>query len=230
MLPDFIEVCPIQLPGKENRIKEKPFADIDRAAEVLKEVLQPELDRPYAFYGHSIGAFITYRLAYQLWKESGIKPKHLFVGAYTAPTILPNPVITIMRKKFKTIGYSDIPGPDFLSAAAPEQINEILELLGEEDGVNEELSRLLLPTRLSELKLVSSYKSIDKEIFDIPITAIHGDKDDVVTEEEMNTWNKLTTGAFKLHIVHGDHLFLRKSQTKKQVLKIISQALESYKF
>src|SRR5437667_2943795 len=116
MLPNYVEVCPVQLPGKGNRVKEKAFTDIGRATEVLKQVLLPELDCPYAFYGHSSGALLAYRLAYKLWSEIGNKPGHLFVGAYSSPTILPNPVISLAREKFQEIGYDEIPNPEILSS------------------------------------------------------------------------------------------------------------------
>ncbi|MBY9086489.1 polyketide synthase dehydratase domain-containing protein, partial [Paenibacillus sp. HN-1] len=207
-LPDGIEVCPIQLPGKENRIKEKAFVHIDRAVEILKEVLLPELDRPYAFYGHSAGALIAYSLAYKLWKEADIKPKHLFVGAYSSPTILPNPLLAFTRDKFKNIGYEDIPGPDILSAMTPEQFENILNVITSEFDANQELVRLYLPTRLSELQMVNSYQPTGEAVFDVPITAVHGKGDEKVQEQEMNAWSELTKGIFKLHEVSGDHLFL----------------------
>ncbi|EJQ37437.1 hypothetical protein IEE_05223 [Bacillus cereus BAG5X1-1] len=231
-MPNFIEVCPIQLPGKENRIKEKPINHIDQAVEILKQVIQPELDCPYAFYGHSIGALIAYRLAYKLWKDVDNKPIHLFAGAYTSPIIQPNPVITLTREKFKAIGMKDIPHPDILASTTPEQIRKIqdvFEVFLEETGVyDEELSRLLLPTRLSDLHLVQSYNCINETTFDVPITAIHGKDDNVVSEQDMLYWNKLTNGGFKIHTIPGDHFFLHENQSQKQLLNLISWVLESH--
>ncbi|PEE48966.1 hypothetical protein COM71_02745 [Priestia megaterium] len=228
-LPDYIEVCPIQLPGKENRIKEKAFVDIDIATDVLKQVILPELDRPYAFYGHSIGAFFAYRLAYKLWKEIDNKPKHLFVGAYSSPTILPNPLVSFTRQKFREIGYEDIPGPEILSSIKSESLDRILGVITSELDINKELVRLLLPTRLSELQIVKDYNSIDKSIFNVPITAIHGKMDDKVSEQDMSDWSKLTSSAFKLCTLPGDHLFLREEQNQKQLLELLSKDLEKYK-
>ncbi|UJF34781.1 type I polyketide synthase [Paenibacillus hexagrammi] len=227
-LPDYIEVCPIQLPGKENRVKEKAFDQMDRAVEVMKEVLLPELDRPYAFYGHSAGALLVYCLAYRLWKEIDNKPMHLFVGAYSSPTILPNPLISFTREKFKNIGYGDIPGPDILSSISPEQYEDMVNVITSENDVNQELVRLYLPTRLAELQMVNSYRAAEEAGFDVPITAIHGKRDDKVQEHEMYAWKELTQGTFELHEVSGDHLFLREDQNQEQLLEIISQDLEKY--
>jgi surfactin synthase thioesterase subunit len=229
MLPDYVEVCPIQLPGKENRVKEKAFIDMGRATEVLKQVLLPELDRPYAFYGHSVGAHLAYRLAYKLWSEIDNKPGHLFVGAYSSPTILPNPVVSLAREKFKEIGYDDIPDPESLSSIKPEKKGEMLEMLLSTTDVDMELLRLLLPTALAELQMVRDWNMVDKLIFDIPITAIHGKRDDKVRESEMHAWQELTKGPFTLHTLPGDHLFLLENQDQKQLLELISRDLEKYK-
>jgi surfactin synthase thioesterase subunit len=229
MLPDHVEVCPIQLPGKENRMKEKAFTDIGRAIDILKQVLTPLLDRPYAFYGHSMGSLLAYRLAYKLWSEIDIKPGHIFAGAYSSPTILPNPFLWSTREKFKEIGYDDIPDPESLSSIPPEKIDEMLAVVFARWGISIELLRLLLPTTLAEMQIVRNCNIVDKLIFDVPITAIHGKFDEVIEESEMHAWRKLTTGPFTLHIVPGDHRFLNKDQAQKQLLELISRDLEKYK-
>jgi surfactin synthase thioesterase subunit len=237
MLPDYIEVCPIQLPGKENRVKEKAFTDVRRAIDVLKQVLLPELDRPYAFYGHSMGALIAYQLAYKLWSEMDNKPAHLFVGAYSSPTIQPNPLLSAIREKFKESGYDDIPDPESLSSIPPDKIDEILAMIvsmvGEDalrlnPNISLEVLRLFLPTNLAELQMGRNSNIVDKTIFDVPIIAIHGKLDDKVTESEMQAWQQLTQGPFTLHTLPGDHLFLHENQDQKQLLALLAQELEKY--
>ena len=220
-LPDFIEVCPVQLPGRENRIKEKGFTNINTLVEILAKVIESELDRPYAFYGHSMGALIAYRLAYQLWENGGNKPAHLLVGAYSSPSILPNPALKLMIEKFKTIGFDDVPGPEIASSVTPAKLKKIAKFFDTifgnslETVVNEELARLLLPQQLSELQIVKSHVSNSAILFDLPITAFHGNKDQVVNEQEMNAWKELTKGSFTLHLIDYPICFLMKIRIKK---------------
>ncbi|GMQ63944.1 SDR family NAD(P)-dependent oxidoreductase [Vallitalea maricola] len=228
-LPDDVEICPIQLPGKENRIKEKPFIDINMAVDTLKNILLQELDVPYGFYGHSIGALIAYRLAYQLWKELDNKPKHLFVGAYTSPVIQPNPLITYRKEKFEAMGFDDIPNPDIISSVSDEQLVKVLKVIDFNSNINDEVLKALLPTVLSELKMVKDYKNMDEDIFDIPITAFHGIDDDVVKEKEMRLWCKLTKNKFRFHTLSGNHLFLHEEQSQEKLLKLIAWDLNNYK-
>jgi acyl transferase domain-containing protein/surfactin synthase thioesterase subunit/acyl carrier protein len=237
-LPASVEVCPVQLPGKENRVKEKAFTDIGRATEVLKEVLAPLLDRPYAIYGHSSGAFLAYRLAYKLWSEMDNKPRHLFVGAYSSPTILPNPVVSLVREKLKERGHDDIPDPKSLSPSTPETMEVMLAVtdailsanpeLQSAPAASPELLRLFLPTGLAELRMIRDYNSVDTLLFDVPITAIHGAMDGNVTPSEMHAWQELTQGPFTFHTLPGGHLFLHEDQDQKQLLELISHDLEKY--
>lgn len=228
MLPNYIEVCPVQLPGKENRIREKAFTDIDKATEVLQQILVAELDRPYAFYGHSAGALLAYRLAYKLWNELENKPVHLFVGAYSSPTILPNPLLALTTEKFKAKGYADIPDLGSLSSMTLEQRDEIATLLPVPSGPSIELLRSFLPTALADLQMVGSHTLADNLVFDVPITAIHGKQDDKVSEQEMKAWRELTKGSFNFYTLSGDHLFLHEQQNQRQLLELIFQELEKY--
>jgi acyl transferase domain-containing protein/surfactin synthase thioesterase subunit len=227
LLPDEVEVCPVQLPGKESRIKERAFEDAESAVDALYEALLPELDRPYAFYGHSMGALVAYRLAHRLWRRHETKPEHLVVGAYSAPSVQPNPLVAFTRKKFAEIGYDEIPCPADLAAATPDEREAILGVLTSEADVSEELAQALLPTRLAELTLVRDYREPEEPGFDVPVTAVHGLRDDKVTESDMAAWREVTSGAFSLHLVSGDHLFLREDQDQRLLLRHVARALTS---
>ena len=166
------------------------------------------------------------------------KAGHLFVGGYSSPTILPNPVISLAREKFKERGYDEIPDPVSLSSVAPEKRDEILVAIRSMSstgtelqsvlGVSPELQRLILPTALAELQMVRDYKRVDTLLFDVPITAIYGEMDDKVSASEMHAWQELTQGPFTFHTLPGDHLFLHENQDQEQLLKLISHDLEKY--
>src|SRR2546423_7692121 len=62
-LPSEIELCPVQLPGRERRMREKPYANLPELIDTLVGVLSPYLDKPYVLFGHSMGALISFELA-----------------------------------------------------------------------------------------------------------------------------------------------------------------------
>ncbi len=89
-LPATAEVCPVELPGRGTRLKETPFTRLLPLVQALAQALLPHLDKPFAFFGHSMGALISFELTRQLRRLYGLVPLHLFVSAHRAPQ-LPDP-------------------------------------------------------------------------------------------------------------------------------------------
>src|SRR5882724_4560308 len=53
-----VEVCPVQLPGRENRLGEQALASLPELIDRLTDALAGQLDRRFAIFGHSMGALI----------------------------------------------------------------------------------------------------------------------------------------------------------------------------
>ncbi|MGC4746938.1 beta-ketoacyl synthase N-terminal-like domain-containing protein [Micromonospora sp. DT201] len=225
-LPEHIDVCPIQFPGKEQRISERPIADLTEAVDALEQVLTTRLDRPVALYGHSVGALVAYRVARRLSGTGRVS--HLFVGAYTAPTEQPNPVYRRVMDTFKVFGFDDVPALEELAGASPEDHQRYEAFIRKEFGidVDAEVRAAVKPVGLADFRLVHTYRhDPDEPPLTIPVTAFHGDRDTFVTEEEMRAWGKLTTGPFTLEVVPGDHFFLHGDQAEDQVVTTIAREL-----
>lgn len=60
-LPWSVQVCAIQLPGREMRLNEPPITRMTHLLEEFAKVLLPWIDRPVALFGHSLGAKIANR-------------------------------------------------------------------------------------------------------------------------------------------------------------------------
>jgi medium-chain acyl-[acyl-carrier-protein] hydrolase len=115
-LPKSIEVCPVQLPGREERLLEVPFTCLELLVVELSKVIEPYLDRPFAFFGHSMGASISFELARHLRRMNQPLPVHLFISGRRAPQILGTEATTY-----------HLPDPDF--------IEELRRHLGEHQKV-----------------------------------------------------------------------------------------------
>src|SRR5262245_51196446 len=87
-LPGSVDVCPVQLPGRESRFREPAFTRLGPLVEMLAESLRPCLDRPFAFFGHSMGAIVAFELSRRLQREHGRQPLRLFVSGCGAPQAL----------------------------------------------------------------------------------------------------------------------------------------------
>ena len=89
LLADNVEVCAIQLPGRENRLKEPLIRQLPALIEKLVVEIRPFLTRPFAFFGHSMGALLNYELTHALMAAGAPGPAHLFFSAYRAPHLPP---------------------------------------------------------------------------------------------------------------------------------------------
>jgi len=88
-LTSNIEICCIQPPGRENRLKEPSFTKLQPIICMLLRIIEPYLDIPFAFFGHSLGALMCFELARQLRQKECKEPLHLFLSSLRAPH-LPN--------------------------------------------------------------------------------------------------------------------------------------------
>jgi surfactin synthase thioesterase subunit len=80
LLPRSVAHQCVQLPGRQQRLGEQAFTEMTPLLDTLCEAVAAELDdRPYAFFGHCMGAQIAYRLAAMLERDGQQTP--VLIGA-----------------------------------------------------------------------------------------------------------------------------------------------------
>jgi medium-chain acyl-[acyl-carrier-protein] hydrolase len=186
------EVLAVQLPGRENRAGEPPVRRLEPVVRALAGELAPLLDRPFAFFGHSMGALLAFELARVLRQGGGPAPAHLYVSAHRAPD-LPN----------RHPGISTLPDAEFVA--------RMDELAGPSPSAvrSSELLLLLAPTTRADFELCEHYAYRPGEPLDTPVTCFTAVDDPQVDEAESAAWRRHTTGPFRLHRLTGGHLFVR---------------------
>lgn len=216
-----VEVVPVQLPGREERSDERCVGDADEAVDAVAQALKPYLDRPFAFYGHSMGALLAYRLAQRLGAEYGELLRHLFVGAFSAPTGVENPLGARLRSVTQRLGFEQMPEHEDLMRvrqAHPRLYDTALraELGGQLAG---KADVALDGAGYADLRVVQSYRHDPAETpLRVPVAAFHGADDPVVAEQDADGWRPLTAGGFELLVVPGDHFFVHGDQSGPRVL------------
>jgi surfactin synthase thioesterase subunit/acyl carrier protein len=230
MLAPEINVCPVQLPGFDlKRVKEKYPHSIEELVDTMEKVFTPLLtDLPCAFYGHSWGALLAYRFAYRILKNPQFKPLHLFVGAYSSPSIYPNPAIANLMDKLKLLNIKELPGEeDIIKGNLDIYARVIMDSwrvpMGDEDVLDG--FKMLLPNIIAGMKLVEAYKYDKSEKFNLPITAFIGIDDDGIPYNEIKQWQKITKNKFNSHMIEGDHLFIDPDQSQTKVGQILKEEL-----
>lgn len=201
-----IEVCPVHLPGRGNRLREESFKRMEPLLEATADALSPYLEGSFAFFGHSMGAMISFELARLLRRENRPTPAHLFLSGRPAPQRL--------RKHIRTY---DLPEPEF--------IEELRRLKGTPQEVLEhpELMDMLSPILRADFELCETYQYVPEPPLACPITAFAGLKDRDATREQMEGWREHTSASFELRMFPGDHFFLHESAP--QMLQIIARAM-----
>jgi len=82
---DGAEVCPVQFPGRENRLAHPHYGSYETLAAELADALAPLVDRPYAFFGHCAGALPAFETVLRLAELGLPRPQCLFVSGQPAP-------------------------------------------------------------------------------------------------------------------------------------------------
>jgi len=207
LLPEGIELCAVELPGRGRRFGEPLFKTLSLLVSELALHLEPFFDRPFAFYGHSMGGVLAFELARSLRAAKKRGPEILFVSASEPPH----------RPKKREKILHRLPDPELLQ--------ELDRLGGTPPEVlrYRELIELFLPVVRADLELLETYRYSEGSPLSIPLIAFGGREDREVSLKDLPSWAQLTTGDFSLHDLPGDHFFLRSSQ--EGLLRILSEAL-----
>ena len=86
-LPEYVELCALQLPGRANRFIEPAYTEVGTLIPDLAKATLPLLDKPFVFFGHSIGAILSFEMARWLRRNVQVLPQLLFVSGPRAPQI-----------------------------------------------------------------------------------------------------------------------------------------------
>lgn len=205
-LPPTVEVCSIQPPGRQNRLKEAPLTCLLTLVEKAARAIRVYLDKPFAFFGHSMGALVGFELARYLRREGGIEPMQLFVSGRAAPQV-PSARLPIYN----------LPTPEFTE--------KLRELNGTPEDVfaHPDLMQLVLPILRADFQMIETYTYTAEAPLSCPIAAFGGLRDYEVSREHLEAWREQTTAGFTLRMFDGDHFFIQ--QAEPLLLRALSQEL-----
>ena len=192
LLPSFIEVCPILLPGRESRLSEPCLTDSTVLIGHITSALTSHLDKPYAIFGHSMGALLASELAQGLVACNLRPPSHLFVSGRNASHL------PLHQKDLHRLEDDEfIAALDTRYGGLPKEILETPELL-----------ELYLPILRADLTLLETHDYQVRPPLDCPISVFAGKEDANVSNEKLQVWSEHTSGPFELRWFEGDHFYL----------------------
>lgn len=192
-----LDVCAIQPPGRETRMREAPFQSLDALVDGAVAAITPLLDQPFAFFGYSLGAYVAFEAARRLRARGAALPARLFLGACPAPQTprrkAPIHALPDAELKAEIRGYQGTP-------------TEVLE--------HDELMELLLPLLRADFGVYETYVLRDEPPLDVPFSVLGGLTDEDATRADLDAWREHTTRAFVLRMFPGNHFFLNTERTR----------------
>ncbi|XP_050397819.1 S-acyl fatty acid synthase thioesterase, medium chain [Patella vulgata] len=206
---DNVEVIGISLPGRETRISEKPTNSVEQIVEeVTKKMVSDYSDKPFALFGHSMGALLAFETAKVLKEKYQKEPTKMYVSGISGPHI--------QEKARVSRTVSELNDSEFI---------EYLRSLGgtpEEVLNNSDMMNMFLPMLRADYSIVDDYLyelPDGKPLLSCPIAAFDGKSD---RKHEIEAWQRVTTGKLTLNMRDGGHFYLKEPKNMKYLQDFIS--------
>ncbi len=206
-LPDWLELHAIRLPGREERLDEPAYTALSPLIEELLRQLTRYFDKPFVFFGHSMGALVAFNFVLALRRAQLPLPKQLFISSFRAP-----------HRSHTTTNYHQLPDEELIEKL------DILRATPRWILRDARAMRQFLPTFRADLTLCETYLFDQSPPLDIPIHVFGGEDDILVDEEELYHWKHHTTADFSVSLFPGGHFYLH-SKSRVSLLKKIRSLL-----
>ncbi len=206
-LPKDIEILAIRLPGHYSRIREKPYTDWHIMLNDILNQINPFLDKPYAFFGHSFGARLAFELTLRIQETKNRQPEHLYVSGCRCPH-KPHGIPLLHNMSLDRFTWHVL------------EMNENMRVLENANSI----VKILEPALRSEIKLSELWGG-EKSAVNVPLTAFCGMDDPLDTPAKMLEWGCYTRSDFAFHTLPGGHFFLHSHEA--QLLELIAHDHQS---
>jgi medium-chain acyl-[acyl-carrier-protein] hydrolase len=188
-----IEVIGIQLPGRENRVRDPVSSNLSHLLDDIVENLAPVLqdDVPFIFFGHSLGALLAFEMVRRFRANRLVAPRALIVSGRTPPHL------PLVRPALHGLADDDL-------------LREVAQLEGIPQEIQSlpEMRTLILPPLRADLKLNETYVYSPEPPLSLPILACGGRDDPEAPVETMQEWQVCTCSKFVFKVFEGGHFFL----------------------
>ena len=193
-----VDVCAVQLPGRENRSREAPFTSVrDLSVELARE-LRPQFAPPFALFGHGVGALVAFELARRLREQGGPAPVHLFVSGQRPPHA--RPVLPPIYR---------MPDADLLDEVARryDRMTAILLQIPE-------MRAMLLDVFRADFTMHDTYECEPGAPLACPITCLGAEEDPECAHDGLRGWREHTGARFAIRMFPGGHLFIESARAE----------------
>ncbi|WP_233219442.1 thioesterase II family protein [Micromonospora sp. RP3T] len=199
------EVFAVQYPGRQERHREKVIDTVPDLADRVAEALTDRTDRPFAFFGHSMGAVVAFETARRLQVAGRKSPAWLFASGRRAPS----------RRRAATVSRLDDAG----------LLAELLHLGATSPRLlaDPEIRAAIVSTVRADYRAIETYEAEPGASVSCPVTVLVGDSDQQTSYEEALAWRDHCTGRFAIKVFSGGHFYL--DNCRREVVDTIRDSL-----
>ncbi len=189
--PGWLQVVPVELPGRGRLVKEPLASSLTDVAARIATAIELTSDKPYAIFGHSLGALLAYQATAILGGSGVPQPRKLFLSGVTPPFL----------------GQERPPLSDM-------DEDTLLKYMRAFEGTPEailndpSIRAFLLPILRSDFRLVEQYGLTEPLLLPVPLTVLWGEQDQATPEGDMLQWKRAAAGDFRSRSYTGGHFFL----------------------
>ncbi len=205
-LPGETEVWAVCLPGREQRLAERPADRIDAVLDGVWRAVESLLEVPLVLFGHSMGAIMALEFAHHMRDTRCVEPHRLIISA-AAP-----------GRAF---------GEDFRYASDAELLTTIAKSWGalpDEVLASVEMRSMILATMRADLHLLATCYRNHPSPLTCAIDALGGADDHSIPASVLEGWCGHTNGPFSLKMFPGGHMFIA-APNARSFLDVICERL-----
>jgi surfactin synthase thioesterase subunit len=204
--PAWLQVVPVELPGRGRLVKEVFASSLIDLAGRIATAIERTSDKPYAIFGHSLGALLAYHATAMLTTSGVPQPRILYLSGVTPP------FLELQRRALADMDEATL--LKYLRAfeGTPEAILN-----------DPSIRAFLFPILRSDFRLVEEYRLNEPLPLQMPLTVLWGKEDPATPDSDMLHWKRAAAGAFLFRSYPGGHFFLNNSTVMGDVVRDLEQ-------
>lgn len=209
LLPDWVDLMVAELPGRGFRFGDPLLYNMKNVVSQMADDFINYMDKPFVFFGHSLGALVCFELCKELRARALSEPEFLIVSGRRAPHC-------------PTDSQYHLLSDDRL-------IDQLRNYEGTPDEIlaDADMMRLFLPILRADFAVAETYRYSDTKRFDFPIAAFGGKSDKGVPKDSLLKWNEFSGESFVWEMFDGAHFYLQQRANKNLLLHRICNILSS---